>query len=710
MPNYDSKTTITRRDLLKYFSATVGCYITCASPVLLSGCSTPRQTESAFTFPQGVASADPQADAIVLWTRVVGDSKETTLTTQVALDQDFSQIVSESQAVAAPDWDHTIRVLVTGLESNHYYYYRFITSDGGVSRTGRTKTAPKHDAIVPLNIAVFSCQDYEHGYFTAYRRLIVDNENAPNDKKIDFVMHVGDFFYETIRGPDTVPEPSHNGQVIELTNRDGSKRRCAPFPSGGRVGGRKWLVPTELADYRWLYQTYLTDPDLQDARALFPFVQVWDDHELLNDCWQSYYKEHSVAELKVAANRAWFEYVPAALSAGGRDIDDNQAKDFEPVETTNTPFDDFDDDYLSLEPNNLAAIGSMTIYRSIQWGKMAELMMIDGRSYRGPRGLPQELLSVGRHPYPEAPVDPALIRLLSEGRTANNGNPPETISYLGETMPNPRKDKPRGSMLGRAQKRWLEKRLLQSTAKWKLLGLNVGLMRHSFDDTFRASGFKNGLLWTDGWDGYPAERTELCTFIKNNQIVNVVSLTGDRHAHMAGVVYEDYDLVSSDAVLAEFAGGAASSVSRMIIQRELSAHDPDVSKLVTFDGHANGHEQAIMPSLNAWMLFGHATAKAVHDGESLETARSLADGEVNSHLAYVDCDAHGYFVASITDQAIDASFVSVFEPVALPSTDEAPVRRRVSFSLPEWEPGEEPSMANTGVAGEQPFGGLKDIT
>ena len=707
MSNSDQRQSHSRRDLLRYFATTAGCFVATASTSVLHGCVIATREQSGFSFPQGVASADPQSDAIVLWTRIVGHPGQIDVTTQVAEDSEFERIVSESQATADVPWDHTVRVLVTGLEPNHQYYYRFISPDGTASRTGRTKTAPAANSTSALNVAVFSCQDYEQGYFTAYRRLILDDAKAGSDKAVDFVMHVGDFFYETIRGPDTVAEPNHHGEQVKLYNRNGSLRRCAPFPSGGNTDGRKWLIPTSLEDYRWLYKNYLSDPDLQDARALFPFVQVWDDHELLNDYWQSYYKQTSVAKLKVASNQAWFEYIPAALSNGGRTTEDHAATDFEPVDVSNAPATTYDDHYLSLESNNLAAIGSMTIYRSITWGRTAELLMTDGRSYRGPRGLPQELLSVGRHPYPEAPVDPALIRLLSEGRTAGGGSPPDTITYLGQTIPNPRKEAPRGSMLGRTQKEWLKKRLASSSAKWKLLGLNVGLMRHGFDDSFRPEGRKDGLLWTDGWDGYPAERAELCGFIKENGLSNVVSLTGDRHAHMAGVVLDDYDREEASTVIAEFAGGAASAISRMMIQRELSAHDEEISKLVTFDGEANGFSQPIMPSLNAWMLYGHATARAIHDGESESAAKEVADSEVNPHLTYVDSDAHGYFVARVTTAAVDVEFVSVFEPVALPEEGAAPVRRRVSFHLSEWSPDDEPSLGVSQRVGEQPLCGVK---
>lgn len=694
---------VTRRDLLRYFATTAGCFAVAATGAVGRAGARVRADASLFSFPLGVASADPQSDAVVLWTRVAGGRSTVPLTVQVGADAAFQSIVAQSEVAAEPRFDHTVRVLVTALDPDRYYHYRFIAPDGAVSRTGRTRTAPPQDAERALNIAVFSCQDYEHGFFTAYRRLILDDRQVPAAQRIDFIVHVGDFIYEGIRGPGTEDDPDLNGRPIELYNADGSLRRCAPLPSGGTVAARGWVIPTTLDDYRALYRRYLSDPDLQEARALYPFVQTWDDHELINDYWQSYHNGQSIATLKLAANQAWFEYVPAALSAGGRDVDDHAGRDYEAVPVTDAPAGPFDDHYLSLEPNNLAAIESMTIYRALRWGRMAELLVVDGRSYRGPRGLPQELLTVGRHPYPEAPIEPRLIDILNEGRQALDGNPPETIEYQGQILPNPRRDAPLGSMLGRRQKAWLKRRLLASDARWKLLALNVVLMRCGFDDSFRDGGGVNRILWTDGWDGYPAERRELTAFVRERGIANLVSLTGDRHAHMAGVVLDDYDAPAPAPVAAEFVGCAVSAPCRLVIQKALMAHDPQLAALTAFGGPRHSSEQAILPSLNAWMLHGAAAARALHDGAEPDAALASSDPRVNPHLSYVDTDVYGYFVARFTREHCNVEFVSVVEPV-----DPSPaVRRRVRFELRSWAQGGHPVLQPAVVEGQAPLGGLR---
>jgi len=692
---------VNRRDLLKFFSTVAGCFVATASVGSLPGCAATPKEVDANLFPLGVASADPQPDALVLWTYVAGRASEPSieLTAQVALDEDFSQIIASASAEAAAEWDYTVRVLVKDLNPGSTYYYRFIAPNGATSRTGRSFTAPDPNSDTPLNIAVFSCQDYEQGFFTAYRRLLQEDAAAPESEKIKFIVHVGDFIYETIRGPETVGEVSLNDQQIDLYNPDGTHRRCGPLPSGGAPGERGWVLPATLDDYRWLYKIYLSDPDLQAARAWYPFVQTWDDHELLNDYWQSYYKGKSVADLKVAANQAWFEFVPAALS-----VVDGPAEDFVPVEVERVEAGPFDDHYLSEEANNLAAINSLTIYRSVKWGSMAELFVIDGRSYRGPRGLPQELLTIGRHPYPSAPVNPELIRIMNDGRHALGGNPPESVEFMGQTMTNPRKADPRTSMLGKDQKSWLKNGLKASSARWKLLGLNVGLMRYGFDSSFKSDGGKNWTLWTDGWDGYPSEREELCGFMKSEGIASVISLTGDRHTHSAGLVPESLDAPDAQPLLAEFACGAVSAPSRLIIQRVLSGHDPEQAKLVSFQ---NDGSSRISPSLNAWMLHGWKAAASVAETGSDEQVNELSDPEVNPGLAYMDCDAHGYFVARFDADRCTTQFVSVDEPLEYGIPGEAPLRRRVSFEVPAWSADERPSLSITSVEGERPLGGLK---
>ena len=695
---------LSRREFMRVFARTAGCFAAMASTTALVGCSRPRSTPGRFGFPQGVASADPLPDAVVLWTRVEPEEVDVAsveLLVQVARDPEFADVILEQPILAERSFDFTVRCFTAGLEPDRSYHYRFIAPDGSASRVGRTRTAPSEDADRPLTVAVCSCQHYEEGLFSAYRRLLLDDEQATADRKIDLVAHVGDFIYEA---GNRRPLVSLDGEEIDLRNADGSPRMVASLPSRGPVGPMgEQLVAETLDDYRELYKVYLRDPDLQDARAAFPFVSIWDDHEFYNDAWQSYHPRGPAQQRKMDSNQAWFEYIPAVLE---RDpAPDNPAHDFAPADVSDVELDRFDENYLSREPNNLAAIGTLSIYRSLRWGRMAELLLVDGRSYRGPRGVDASI--PGGEFLTREPVSAALVETQNAGRTANGGNPPETVSLGGEDMPNSRRDSPAGSLLGAGQKQWLTASLRASESRWKVVCNDVPLMRFGFDMSFRDYGSHNDLWWTDAWDGYPLERRELMTFIAEEGITNVVSLTGDRHAHFAGVVYDDFDSDSPRAVLPEFAGSSICSGPRVKNQGNGTQSVPELNGLVLFDGSRFGYPRAVMPALNAWLLFGAETASTLGETGDEQAARQHAAGAVNPHLQYADTDGVGYVVVRFADDVASAEFVTVGEPIAQPGAEGPPVWRRVRFAVPGWSAGEEPTLEYLGMDGEPPLMGLK---
>lgn len=704
--------TLSRRDLVRFFAATAGCALVSAR----AGSQTnerildPGRSGERFAFPQGVASADPQPDGIVLWTRVEGGEGDVALDVQVALEDTFQNLVASSEIRAPANLFHTVRVLVTELAPDSIFFYRFIAPDGAVSRIGRTRTAPAPGADRPLKIAVFSCQDYEQGFFSAYRTLILDDSRANQPDPIDFILHVGDYVYEIIRGPETKGWPDLNWNDPALVNTDGSPRRVGPYPSGGQPGPFGYMAPRTIEDYRALYLRYLSDPDLQDARALYPFVQMWDDHETYNDVWQSYEGGRSIADLRIAANQVWFEFIPAALSARNGDDESHHAHDFRPVAVEPRPAADFDDNFLSREPSNLAAIGSLTIYRRISWGRTADLLLMDGRSYRGPKPEAAAIGDIRRARQSRATLPPQLIAVLDAGRTANDGMPPTDLAYLGATFSNPRAQAPRNSMLGERQRHWLKRELVSSEADWKLLGLNVGLMRHAFDDSFAEGGNVTGLYWTDEWDGYPGERRDLMTLIRDENITNVVSLTGDRHMHFAGLVVDDFDASEPLPVAAEFAGGAVSAPIRLANMANTYKNAPDYAACIYFDGDTQNGEQAIQPALNAWMLYGHEAARAVSRGEPEQTAISRGNPAVNPHLRYADSDAFGYFTARFSSGVAEIEFVTIEEPVVRPADGALSVRRRVRFRLPAWGAGGSPDLGVDQIEGARPIASFKTAT
>ncbi len=231
-------------------------------------------------FYHGVASGNPTADGILLWTRVTPDDPGDVLTVdwEMAPDTAFSSIVQSGTVSTDSSRDHTVKIPVTGLAEGTTYYYRF--ESGGIkSLIGRTRTADQ-DAD-QLKFAVVSCNSYQGGYFNAFGRIAERND-------IDAVVHLGDFIYE-----------------YESDTSD---------PDRGILEPENEILSSD--DYRTRYAWYRLDADLRRAMQQHPFIFVWDDHESANDSWTGGAENHSPAtegsweNRKNRARRVYFEWVP----------------------------------------------------------------------------------------------------------------------------------------------------------------------------------------------------------------------------------------------------------------------------------------------------------------------------------------------------------------------------------------------------------------
>ena len=261
-----------------------------------------------------------------------------------------------------------------------------------------------------MRFAFVSCQNVCEGAQNAYRRMIFEDEHAPAEEQLAFVLHLGDFIYEVVDYPEDRP----GGRRYDRRLRDRVR-----FPDGEKIG--RFRIAATLADYRTLYRAYLQDPDLQDARARWPFVPMWDNHEFSWMGWQSIQRvpgeERPAQTRKVAANQAWFEYQPARVAKSGGVA----LERFEAPAVKDAPIGNFDGDGLGQEPNNLAAIGSLTGYRSLRWGRHLDLIITDQHSYRSedPSGRP-EASAFSSNDFPEL-VPQEAIEILDAGRTYAGG-------------------------------------------------------------------------------------------------------------------------------------------------------------------------------------------------------------------------------------------------------------------------------------------------
>ena len=240
-------------------------------------------------FIHGVASGDPLADAVILWTRITPEDSGLTMaevTWTIASDPAMSDVVATGSVTTTPERDWTVKVDATGLSPATTYYYQF-TGLGFTSLVGRTKTAPE-GASDRLRFVVMSCSSLAHGYFHVYRHVA---EMAD----VDACLHLGDYIYE--------------------------------YETGGYGFEREYEPSFEIVtldDYRTRYAQYRRDPDLQAVHQQHPFMVIWDDHETANNSWQGGAENHDPetegawSMRKAVAFQAFMEWLPVRESEEGR--------------------------------------------------------------------------------------------------------------------------------------------------------------------------------------------------------------------------------------------------------------------------------------------------------------------------------------------------------------------------------------------------------
>jgi alkaline phosphatase D len=399
-------------------------------------------------FSDGVISGDPTPSGVTLWTRLEGVSGAGSVELEVATDKAFRKVVARKRIGTSGSVNHAVKARVTKLKAHEEYFYRFSTRHTD-SAVGRFRTALPADSKQTVRFAFFSCQDYTHGYYNAL--------DVMADGDYDFVVCLGDYIYA---------EAYHSKAGGTGVRDDRIGRENAQNPGIVREA-------VTLADYRRKYSLYRSDPALRAVHASFPMVMLWDDHEV-----QDNYagkpsdgglppEKHFSLTRKRAARQAFFESMPA-FRTGER------------------------------------------LYRTVPYGRMVELFVMDQRSYR-------------------------------DNQPCNDAVAPPCADY----------DQPR-DFLGRKQMDYIKNALRSSKATWKVMANEVTIM------PTRVLGGANYTY--DNWTGYPREREELLTFIRDQQIKDVVFVTGDIHTFIAGDVRTG-DGQSGDTVAVELVGGSISSQS-----------------------------------------------------------------------------------------------------------------------------------------------------
>lgn len=234
-------------------------------------------------FTLGVASGDPSPTGVVLWTRLAPDPLAgggmpplpVLVRWRVADDAELRHIVRQGLAVAWPSLAHSVHVEVEGLEPGRWYYYQFSIGTAE-SPVGRTRTLPSFGAHVEqLRFAFVSCQDWQNGLYPAYRNLASED--------LDLIVHLGDYIYEYASDSGAVRQ--HDGPEAQT-----------------------------LQGYRNRHALYKTDPHLQAAHLVCPWLVVPDDHEVennyANDISENDDDRGWFLQRRAAAYRAYYEHMP----------------------------------------------------------------------------------------------------------------------------------------------------------------------------------------------------------------------------------------------------------------------------------------------------------------------------------------------------------------------------------------------------------------
>jgi alkaline phosphatase D len=624
-------------------------------------------------YAEGVASGDPTSDSVLLWTRVSAPShvSATSLTVEVSETPTFEELVTSASTRALAAADHTCRVLVAGLKPSRIYWYRFVDERGRGSRIGRTRTAAAADDTNPVKFAFVSCQNVCEGAQNAYRRMIFEDERAAPSDQLAFVLHLGDFIYEVVDYPEEVP----GGRRYDRRIRD-----IVRYPQGEKVG--RFHIPATLADYRTVYRAYLHDPDLQAARARWPFVAMWDNHEFSWMGWQSqqrFDRQNRPAQTrKVAANQAWFEYQPARVTRPGV----RSLERFDAPAVKDAPLETFDAHGLSPEPNNIAAIDSLIGYRTLQWGKHLELIITDQHSFRSeePTSRP-EAAALDDPDFPEL-IPQEIIERLDAGE---GGRPPQTI-------------------LGQRQKQWFLETLRASKQTWKVWGNSLGTLDWRADPQNLPAGVGKrwpgaGYACFGGGGDYGTayrERAEIYDAISESAISNFVTVSGDRHSFWAGLASKALPPSRFEPVGAAFIIGSISAAGLVEAFEHRFPKDHPLRAL--YIAERAGKPE---PTVNLLLHHGVRTCLEYAKSGDLEAARRLSNPDLAPHLKFLDLGGHGYATLRLSVEHAECEFVCIPRPIERSPTDDGgPLRYRVVHSVQRWKAGERPVLQQRVIEGD----------
>jgi alkaline phosphatase D len=389
-------------------------------------------------FLHGVASGDPLPDGVLLWTRVT-PSPDATPGSGIGEDTSVEWVIATDRALTG--------VVARGTVTARAASDHTVKADVRGLRPAtdyffRFTAGGVHSPVARTRTAPAA-----DASVTGLRFGVVSCANwesgyfspyrhLASRGDLDAWLHLGDYIYEYASGA---------------------------YAYGGVVRPHR---PTHeiltLADYRTRHARYKTDQDLQALHASAPCVAIWDDHEIANDTWSGGAENHTEgaegtwAARQAAAKQAYFEWMPVRPAIAG------------------------------------------TTYRRLRFGKLADLSLLDLRSFRS-----------------------------------------QQVSSGGGSV-----DDPDRTLTGRAQMDWLKSGLTSSDTTWRLVGNSVMIAPFSVaqlpefvrEPLGELLGLPDLAISVDQWDGYTDDRKELISHLRSNSVRNTVFLTGDIHMAFANDV------------------------------------------------------------------------------------------------------------------------------------------------------------------------------
>jgi alkaline phosphatase D len=490
--------------------------------------------EGPVAFNHGVASGDPRADRVVIWTRVTPDNAgPVPVRWIVARNRELTDVVKTGVVTTNEARDYTVKADVTGLRAGAPYFYGFRAGDAE-SAVGKTRTLQR-GRLDELKLAVVSCASYPHGFFNAYEALSQRDD-------VDLVVHLGDYIYEyglAGYGGDT---------AVQLGRVPAPDVECIRLP-----------------DYRQRHAQYRREAELQAAHAMAPWITVWDDHEVANDGFATGAENHQPnegewADRKRAALQAYYEWMPIREPQPGRAFEAiNRSYQFGDLFTL-----------IMLETRLLARTEPLDYATDLpiatqRWNMANPAAPVAVRDTEADTPAMQRLPAIFEAVGEE--MRPVLDWRRAQGLIAAAPNLPAgfflapDVVALSATLNSADR-----TMLGEAQESWLRDELAESHGSgvtWQVIGNQVLMapimapdlsgtppqlsaalepLRPGVTQLLKLTRFPFPLS-TDGWDGYPQSRARVYEAIRAAG-GNTIVLTGDSHTAWANELEDEQGRVA----------------------------------------------------------------------------------------------------------------------------------------------------------------------